>query len=372
MRSHERTQEKKIRECKKYPEIGNIWIYPAILFFLAGAVLFYPAAAASVLNAGKRCVCVLIPSLYLFSILASLSVRTGLLTVLAQPFQRFFRKFFHRDAMLCMILLFSQIGGYPVGAQILHELSRNRIITPEQEQNLLCVCMGSGFGFILGTAGGTLRTALLFWLIISMPDLLWGWFLLRDVYTGNLQNSENPEHPGFVAAFTQSVESAAQAMLKICGMILAFSGFLGILEDICRQFSVRIPTVIGSILEVSNVMAYLQDGGTLAGAAALLSFGGICVHLQIAAVTENRLKFGRFWLIRGILSGMVYFLGRLIPWNFVEAGNTAVSVFLMLNGDQVSFTGNENIIPSICLLVMSVFLLRKHYFFEKALTNPEK
>ncbi|MDE6087866.1 MAG: hypothetical protein K2G25_05710 [Oscillospiraceae bacterium] len=352
MRSHERNLKFK----SEY-----FWIC-LILFFLAGAVLFYPAAAASVLNAGKRCVCVLIPSLYLFSILASLSVRTGLLSILAQPFQKCFRKFLHRDAMLCMILLFSQVGGYPVGAQILHELSRNRIITPEQEQNLLCVCMGSGFGFILGTAGGTLRTALLFWVIISVPNLLWGWFLLRDVYT---RNFENPEHPGFVVAFTQSVECAAQAMLKICGMILAFSGFLGILEGVFRQFSIRIPEVIGSILEVSNVTAYLQNGGTLAGAAALLSFGGICVHLQIAAVTENQLKFQKFWLIRIILSGVVYFLGQLIPWNFVEAENTAVSVFLMFSPDQVSFTGNENVIPSICLLVMSVFLLRKHYFFRK-------
>ncbi|MDE5769342.1 MAG: hypothetical protein K2H82_08155 [Oscillospiraceae bacterium] len=361
MRSHERNQE-----------FENFWIYLAILFFLAGAVLFYPAAAASVLDAGKRCVCVLIPSLYLFSILASLSVRTGLLSALAQPFQKFFRKFLHRDAMLCMILLFSQVGGYPVGAQILHELSQNCMITPKQEQNLLCVCMGSGFGFILGTAGGTLQTALLFWVIISVPNLLWGWFLLRDMYTENLKdlnkNSEksgNSASSGFVSVFTQSVECAAQAMLKICGMILAFSGFLGILEGIFQQFLIRIPAVIGSILEVSNVTAYLQNGGTLAGAAALLSFGGICVHLQIAAVTENQLKFRKFWLIRIILSGIVYFLGRLIPWNFVEAGNTAVSVFLMFNPDQVSFTGNENVIPSVCLLVMSVFLLRKHYFLRK-------
>lgn len=348
-------------------DIGKICLCVMILFSLAGAVVFYPAVAGSVLTAGRRCVCVLIPSLYLFSILASLSVRTGMLTVLAQPFQKCFRKLFHRDAMLCMILLFSQIGGYPVGAQILHELSRNRMITPEQEKRLLCVCMGSGFGFILGTAGGTLRTALLFWVIISLPNLVYGWFLLRGMYTEDIKNLNQNLNKNFnlISAFTESVEHSAQAMLKICGMILAFSGFLGILEGISRLCSFRIPAVIGSILEVSNVTAYLQDGGTLAGAAALLSFGGICVHLQISAVTENQLPFRTFWLIRGILSGIVYLLGRLIPWNLVNAGQTAVSVFLLTSPEQIAMTGNENIIPSICLLVMSVFLLRKHYFLRK-------
>ncbi|MDE5754146.1 MAG: hypothetical protein K2H89_06375, partial [Oscillospiraceae bacterium] len=277
-----------------------------ILFFLVGAVVFYPAVAASVIEAGQRCVSVLIPSLYLFSILAALIVRTRLLFVLAKPVQKFFRNILHRDAVLCMILIFSQIGGYPVGAQILHQLYQQKVITRQQEQNLLCVCMGSGFGFILGTAGGTLQTALLLWAVISLPNIILGWFLIRDMYLENQQAESGISE--LVSAFTQSVESAAQAMLKICAMILAFSGLMGII----RALLGHMPLVIESILEVSCVTEYLQHGGTLAGAAAFLSFGGICVHLQIAAITENHLHFLKFWLFRILIAGIVFILSRII------------------------------------------------------------
>ena len=334
----------------------------SMLFFLAGAVVFYPAVAASVMEAGQRCVSVLIPSLYLFSILAALIVRTRLLFVLAKPFQKFFRNVLHRDAVLCMILIFSQIGGYPVGAQILHQLYQQKVITRHQEQNLLCVCMGSGFGFILGTAGGTLQTALLLWAVISLPNIILGWFLIRDMYLEDQQaESEISE---LISAFTQSVESAAQAMLKICAMILAFSGLMGIIRALLGQM----PTMIESILEVSCVTEYLQHGGILAGAAAFLSFGGICVHLQIAAITENHLHFLKFWLFRILIAGIVFILSRIILGYCMP--DAAVSVFL--NGNQISVTGNENLIPSICLLIMSIFLLRKHYFFHKSLTNVRK
>ncbi|MDE6657494.1 MAG: hypothetical protein K2J88_02790, partial [Oscillospiraceae bacterium] len=90
-----------------------------ILLFLAGAVYFYQSVSVAILEAGKRCILILIPSLYIFSILASFSVKANLLIFLAKPFEKIFQKLLHTDAILFIIILFSQIGGYPVGAQIL-------------------------------------------------------------------------------------------------------------------------------------------------------------------------------------------------------------------------------------------------------------
>lgn len=325
-----------------------------ILFFLTGAVCFYESVSVSVLEAGKRCILILIPSLYIFSILASFSVKANLLALFARPFQKFCEKLLHTDAVFLMIIIFSQIGGYPVGAQILHSMYQDGYISEQQEQNLLCVCMGCGFGFILGTVGGNTKIAVWLWMILSVPNVIIGLLLIRNMHIE--VHPVNSRQKSFAQIFTESVESGALAMFKITAMILAFAGFMGIIKAILPDLH----PVINSILEVSCVTEYLQQGGSLADVAGLLSFGGICVHLQISAVSENHLHLKKFWLCRIFIAGIVYLIcffsiNKIIP--------ESVSVFLLT--DTIPVMQSSHFVPASCLLIMSIFLLRKHYFFHK-------
>ncbi|MDE7093567.1 MAG: hypothetical protein K2O52_01505, partial [Oscillospiraceae bacterium] len=270
-----------------------------IIFFLTGAVYFYQSVSAAILDAGKRCIFILIPSLYIFSILASFSVKANILAFLAKPFQKICQKLLHTDAIFIMIILFSQIGGYPVGSQILHSMHQDNYISEQQEQNLLCVCMGCGFGFLLGTVGGNIKLTFWLWVILSMPNIIIGLFMIRNMQI--IANFDKHHQKSFTQIFTESVENGALAMFKITAMILAFAGFMGIVKAILPNLN----SMIHSILEVSCVTEYLQQGGSLAIVASLLSFGGICVHLQISAITENCLNLKKFWLYRIFIAGIV-------------------------------------------------------------------
>lgn len=324
-----------------------------VILFLIGAVYFYESVSVSILEAGTRCIFILIPSLYIFSILASFSVKSNLLLFMAKPFQKICQKLLHTDASLVIIILFSQIGGYPVGAQILHSMYQDGYISKQQEQNLLCVCMGCGFGFLLGTVGGNTKIALWLWLILSLPNIIIGLFLIR---TMQIKLNISKSTKSFSQIFTESVENGALAMFKITAMILAFAGFMGVMKAVLPNLNI----IINSILEVSCVTEYLQQGGNLASVAGLLSFGGICVHLQISVIIENNLNFKKFWLCRIFIAGIVYIICK---FSMPKIISETIPVFLDNNTAPV--LQSSNMIASCCLLIMSIFLIKKYYFFRK-------
>ncbi|MBD5142180.1 MAG: hypothetical protein K2K06_08640 [Oscillospiraceae bacterium] len=325
-----------------------------MILFLTGAVYFYQSVSVAILEAGKRCIFILIPSLYIFSILASFSVKANILAFLAKPFQKICQKLLHTDAIFVIIILFSQIGGYPVGSQILHSMYQDNYISKQQEQNLLCVCMGCGFGFLLGTVGGNIKLAFWLWVILSIPNIIIGLLMIKNMQIE--LNSDNYHQKAFTQIFTESVENGALAMFKITAMILAFAGFMGIIKAILPNLNI----IINSILEVSCATEYLQQGGSLASVAGLLSFGGICVHLQISAITENCLNLKKFWLYRIFIAGIVYFICK---FSISKIISESIPVFLSSNTAPVM--QSSNLIASCCLLVMSIFLIKKYYFFHK-------
>lgn len=328
------------------------------------AVRYHAAVSSGILESGKRCVMVILPSLYLFSILAALFVKSGLLLRLGKWLDPCSRRLLHMDGTVLAVLVFSQLGGYPVGAQLLHQLRRGHALTAAQEQTLLCVCMGSGPAFLLGTVCNGLPSSLTAILMISMllPNLLLGWIL--SVRGGITISQAHPERPVSSAALlTSAVESAAAAMLKICSMILLFGAMTAVGEEM-GVFSLL--TVCGkgngagaharllSVLEISCVTDYIRQGGSLPMAAALLSFGGICVHMQLAAVCEGNLPWLRFWLYRMLAASGTYWC---CFWGIRLFCREELPAVVAVLPTYAAEPASGNTVTVVCLLVMSILLL---------------
>ncbi len=307
-----------------------------------GAVVFHAQTAAGIYTAGERCLRVLLPSLYGFSILAAYSVKIGLPGLLAKPLRFISGRY---EARLVAVLLFSQVGGYPVGAQLLHTMREDGSITAAEESRLLCVCMGCGPGFLLGTVCGKQPVGVGLWLLlsVSLPNLL----LAPLVLPRKAEMSHPPVRKAGVQFFTEAVESAAAAMLKITAMVTAFGAVLGILDGMGLP---DVP-VLRSLLEISCVTAFTAAGGSLPGAAALLAFGGVCVHLQAAAICEGNVRWLLFWAFRAAAAAMAYVFAA-VGMQFLGAEQ----VFLPEIRPAVY---GGSILPGLCLLLMSVMLCRK-------------
>ncbi len=351
----------------------NIAVCAAFAMLLAAAVRFHGEISESVISAGNRCILLIIPSLYLFSVLASLCIRSGVLEILAAPLDGFGRKCLHMDGILFMILLFSQTAGYPIGTQLLHRMQQKGLLQREQEHFLLCVCVGCGPAFLLGTVGGILRLspklAALLMLSVVLPNFLLAvvFALLFDFRSGN---RPEPKLSLTSAEFVASVDNGASAMLKICSMILVFGALMGIAEGSGALWAVsqtaaeilHCPPVLAeswfaAFLEISNLTEFLRQGGSLPWAAALLSFGGICVHMQNAAICGGEFPWLRFWGIRLLTAVSSYFLCSFAI-KLVFRGN--VHTVLLCTPDYVPEVSPQGVMPVLCLLIMSVLLLMRH------------
>ncbi len=354
----------------KYRKIA---VCAAFAMLLAAAVHFHGEISESVIAAGNRCILVIIPSLYLFSVLASLCIRSGVLEILAAPLDGFSRKCLHMDGILLMILLFSQTAGYPIGTQLLHRMRQKGLLQREQEHLLLCVCIGCGPAFLLGTVGEILRIsprlALLLMLSVALPNLLLAvlFAVLFDFRSGS---RSEPRLSLSSAEFVASVDNGASAMLKICSMILVFGALMGIAEGsgALRAVSQTAAELLhcppelaeswlAAFLEISNLTEFLRQGGTLPWAAALLSFGGICVHMQNAAICGGEFPWFRFWGVRLLTAVCSYFLCDFV---IKLAFRGDVPTVLLRTPDYVPEVSSQGVMPVLCLLVMSVFLLMRH------------
>ena len=353
-------------------KLRKIGVSLIFLMFFTAAICFREEVAAAILEAGTRCILVIIPSLYLFSVLAAFCVRSGVLGILASPLEQLARKCLHMDGSILMILLFSQTAGYPIGAQLLQRMHNEGAIGSTQRNCLLCVCFGCGPAFLLGTVGTILHLssllAVLLVLSVSLPNLVLAIVLARyndfcSAGTHELGISLHAEE------FTQSVENAAAAMLKICSMILTFAAFSGIAQGSgAVQFLAKTMQLIGfpaetsehcilTVLEISNLPEYLQQGGSLPMAAALLSFGGICVHLQNAAICGGDFPWRKFLCIRLISAVFSYLLcAAVVTWGL--GGQVPAMLPVQMQYEMKMTT--QGVVPVICLLLMSVFLLMKN------------
>lgn len=341
------------------------------LMLLAGTLRYRHEVTAAILDAGNRCIQVIIPSLYLFSILAAFCVRSGVLEILAAPLERFSRNILHMDGSILMVLLFSQTAGYPIGTQLLERLYEKGKLGSIQRDWLLCVCFGCGPAFLLGTVGGVLRLsplcAMLLMLSVSLPNLLFALLLARRCPFQRDAASEC-SLTFRAAELTESVEQAAAAMLKICSMILMFSGIsglvkgsgvLGILTQTVSFLGIPKATaepLLLTFLEISNLTEFLQQGGSLPMAAALLSFGGICVHLQNAAICGGAFPWRKFLCIRMLAAACSYLLCAVTVGCCF--GGQLPAVLQIPPHYQAEMT-TRGTIPVVCLILMSMLLLRK-------------
>ncbi len=327
---------------------------------MVGCICWYREVGAAVLAAGTRCVQVLVPSLYLYSVLAAWYVESGVSALLAKPLNGFTTRFLHMDAELCLLFLFSQCGGYPVGIQMLEGLRRAGRITSEQEGRLACVCLGSGPAFLLGTVCQPLHlhgwAVGMLWLSLCLPNLLLAFWMAGS---GTFQLRAVERCPAAHGGLTTAVEHAAAAMLKLCGMVLVFAGGIAMLEAagiFAHSPSPLWKTGVSAMLEVSAVTEFLTAGGSLPWIAACLSFGGICVHCQISAIAEGRLPWGRFLCTRLAAAVGSWWLCR---WGLLLLDRCAIPVWNLQTPVSVPAEHPAQSAAVVCLLVMSVMLLQK-------------
>lgn len=315
----------------------------ALLLINSGAV------SHAVQNAAAMCLEVIIPSLFAFTVLSVYLQSSGLYRMVLKPLTKPLSRLLRLDEELCAVFILGNIGGYPVGARLLSELCRQNRLSSKDAGRLLCCCYGSGPSFIISVVGNRVFGS------AAMGAVLFGACFLSSLIIASAvcHRGERIQLKAKKSAFDlsaqcfiNSVMSAARVMFTVCAMIVAFSAAMAM---------VGISASMGSaaaLLEISKISAVSSSGAfALPICAALLSFGGVCVILQVIAIWAGKLPLKSFLLSRlpaAAISAALSLLGLLLPPQEITV--SAQKVF------QIQ-TFSVNMGMSLCVLIMCAMLL---------------
>lgn len=275
---------------------------------LLGVLLFrFPEASAAAAREGVTlCLDLIVPSLFPFFVLSSLLIATGLAGACARPLEKLMGPLFGVGGAGAAALGLGLIGGYPVGARTIAQLTERGECTPAEARRLAQFCNNCGPAFFIGAAGvgvfGSKEAGFLLLGANLTAALLLG--IGGRVCQGRLLPRQGRDVPpvsfsALADRLPQCVTDGFSATLGVCAYVILFSVLAAVAEassllplatqllagllpgeggqELCRSF-------LMGFLELSTGTASLSDAPSpslaLPLAAFLLGWGGLSVHCQ--------------------------------------------------------------------------------------------
>ncbi len=259
-----------------------------ILCALAMSVLILDAkcALAGAKEGIKLCLYSVVPALFPFCVLSIMfrSMISGKRTKLISPIEQ-----------LCGLpkgagdlFVLGALGGYPVGAICIEQARKRGDLSDQDAKRMVCFCNNAGPSFIFGMLSGlfsTVKPILLIWIIQLTSAILTGALL------PNKSKSIIKPHTGPTICFNKALKEALHSMANVCGLVVLFRVFIAIMNKwIIWYFPSAYQVILAGLLELTNGIMGLQaissEALRFVVASGLFSFGGICVAMQTAAVSD--------------------------------------------------------------------------------------
>lgn len=293
-----------------------------------------PEAIASCRYGLRLCTELILPSLFPFFVLSGLLGRLGFPARAARLLSPVAGRLFHVSGAGLTALLLGLTGGYPMGAAYLGELMRGGAVSEDEGGRLLAFCNNSGPAFLVGAVGsgvfGSSALGLKLYGIHALAAVLTGLLLRgRAMPPAGAPARADAAQP-FPEALTEAVRQAAAALLNVCGFVVCFSVFTGLLE--ANGFFGALLPLLARLLPLEEaalralLCGFFELGGGigalrglpptplhLALAAGLVGWGGLSVQFQsLAVLAELRIKSAPLVAGRVLSAVFSFFLALLV------------------------------------------------------------
>lgn len=314
-------------------------------FFSAAGILLLILDAKTALQGAtegiRLCLYTVVPSLLPFFVLSMLL--TGALMGATVGFLRPLGAILGIPEGSESLLLTGILGGYPTGAQAVAQNWRNGYLDADNANRMMVICNLAGPAFLFGIVGSqfsSVSVTWMLWMIHVLSALFTAVFLPKPIQQFTSVRRGTP------ISVTEAVSRSVHVMATVCGWIVLFRVILAFLSRwFLWMLPISLQVLIFGLLELANGCCALHqiplEGLRFVLASGLLSFGGLCVSMQTASVT-NGLDF------RG------YIPGKLLQ--------TAISIIFALFIQNVAFAPSEqlSVFPFVApiLLFMLLFCVK--------------
>ncbi len=298
-------------------------VLSALLLLLLSVMLLCnnTLAAQGVRQGLTLCTETLLPALFPFLVLSELLVTRRAGDLLAGAFSRPVAALFGISGRGATALLFGVLCGAPVGSVAAEALYRRGNISKEELQRLVLFVNNPSAGFLVGAVGGamlgsTAAGVVLF--VITWLSALTVGFGLRLLHgtTESIASFSDEEALAPLSAkdLTGSVTRGFAALARIFAFVLFFSCVTACLQPLLRcGVNAPLAALFNGVLEMTagiyGAAALASPEQAFCIIAALASFSGLSVCLQVFSVTEREgLSIGAYLLAKSCQACLAFLL----------------------------------------------------------------
>lgn len=350
---------------KKRLDIVKYFASAAMLFFALYLLIIYRSSVGSgILQGISYSLSILIPSLMPFMLISSLfSVSLGgkLICKITAPAMKFL---FKLPAEAAPAVIFGLSCGYPIGSKLTSELLSDGKITADEAARLLIFTLNPGIPFCVLFVGAVclnnIISGWLFYGVLVVSSILLGFILSIGKKAGNSSYKSGGELR-FFPALKKSTDSTVRACLNMCFYVVVFWGILALLHSSgAYQFIVKnipIPFLnqmekAGALSFIIEVTSGINDSVNLGLSNYIflfgLSFGGICIHLQVFSFFKIApISYWKFLLYRLFHAFLSLSLFSLVYPFF----RSSLAVF-STTGDTIIGGYRGNFVASVSLILL--------------------
>ncbi len=303
-----------------------------LLSVTVGLILLPSQMVEAARSGVELCFNVLIPSLFPFFVVSSLTVELGLADRLGRLASPLMEPLFNVGGGCAPALILGFIGGYPVGARTVINLFEAKKCTKREAERMLAFCNNSGPAFIFGVVGAGIfsssQVGLILYLTHIAASVLVGLIFRRHGGLGGITKPARTEQARtpFPAAFVRAVGASFQSCLGICGFVIFFTvlikllflsgamdvlaGGLGCLFGLVGLDESWASMLLTGLLELTSGVWSLREvsgslGASIAMAAFMLGWAGLSVHCQVLSFLSETGLSARTYLLGKLLHGLL-------------------------------------------------------------------
>lgn len=335
-----------------------------VTFIMVFLLLKFPSYSMEGVKKGiKICLESLIPSLYPFMILTNIYLSYEISGFMASAFDRISRFVFRLPGSTLPVILFSMIGGLPIGAKMSEELYRKGIISKEQYARMICFCVNPGPAFVISAVGvamlGSEKTGILIYVSLIISSLVLGFatrFFTSESET-YIKQTARPETEAYsTSSIEQAVVKSSKSIFAICAWVVAFSCLNELTLNINLPEGMK--TFILCTSEITNGCVVASENFSAPIIASVIGFTGFCGHLQIIGQIKNSgIGYKYFLAGRIINSGLSAVVCSLLLKIFPVAKET----FALGNRPAAGDTSGSLMLSVLMIIMAMLFVIGDDY-----------
>ncbi len=251
-------------------------------------------------NGLAMCINAIIPSLLPFMLLSACLIRSGFSRPLGAAVSKIITPFTKISANGCVCLITGLIGGYGAGVRAVTESYREKMIDKREAERLLGLCNNAGPIFVIGTIGvgffGSKSIGTTLFVIQVITVIICSMIFMPKSKLSKVSVKEEwglyrKNRPDLSSVVIESGVSAGAAIISVCTFVITFSAILAVLP-------VEEYPIISGFFEVMRGCSELSRAGysSLMLVSAVLSWGGVSVHLQAKALSGGIFDMKKYYV----------------------------------------------------------------------------